>query len=132
MLFAHTIADNETASERRHVVDLAAQYVKERNLPAERIFTVSAHEYARAKDERRAPAGWNEMDALRSTLEAHAETHMARLDRLARSELELAPRGGAAPGAREKRGFWGGSSARGASARPVERTSGAVRGGSHV
>jgi hypothetical protein len=91
MLFAHTIADNETASERRRVVELAASYLKERNLGAERIFTVSAHEYAGALAERRAPAGWNEMDALRSTLEAHAETHMARLDRLARSAKEREP-----------------------------------------
>ncbi len=39
MLFAHTIADNESPSERRHVVDLAAGYLKERNIPVERIFT---------------------------------------------------------------------------------------------
>jgi predicted GTPase len=91
MLFAHTIADNETAGERRRVVELAASYLKERNLGAARIFTVSAHEYAQALAQRRAPAGWNEMDALRSTLEAHAETHMARLDRLARSAKERAP-----------------------------------------
>ena len=31
------------------------------------------------------------MDALRSTLEAHAETHMARLERLARSAKEREP-----------------------------------------
>ncbi|MGB6060422.1 MAG: dynamin family protein, partial [Candidatus Aquilonibacter sp.] len=84
MLFAHTIADNEAPSERRHVVELAQSYLRERNIPAERIFVVSAHEYDRARREKRAPAGWNEMEALRATLEAHAESHMARLERLAR------------------------------------------------
>jgi predicted GTPase len=85
MLFAHTIADNEAPSERRHVVELAQQYLKERSIPAERIFVVSAHEYEEAKRAGRAPAGWNEMEALRSTLESHAETHMARLERLAKA-----------------------------------------------
>ena len=47
MLFAHTIADNEAPSERRHVVELAQSYLRERNIPAERIFVVSAHEYDR-------------------------------------------------------------------------------------
>ena len=90
MLFAHTIADNEAPSERRHVVELAQSYLRERNIPAERVFVVSAHEYAQARQERRAPAGWNEMEALRSTLESHAEAHMARLERLARSAKEQA------------------------------------------
>jgi hypothetical protein len=85
MLFAHTIADNEAPSERRHVVELAQQYLRERNIPAERVFVVSAHEYDAARQAHRAPAGWNELAALRSTLEAHAEAHMARLERLARS-----------------------------------------------
>jgi hypothetical protein len=84
MLFAHTIADNEAPNERRHVVELAQQYLSERNIPAERIFTVSAQEYDEAKRAGRAPAPWNETEALRSTLEAHAESHMARLERLAR------------------------------------------------
>ena len=84
MLFAHTIADNEAPSERRHVVELAQSYLKERNIPVERIFVVSAHEYVQARREKRAPAAWNEMEALRATLEAHAESHMARLERLAR------------------------------------------------
>jgi predicted GTPase len=49
MLFAHTIADNEAPSERRHVVELAQQYLRERNIPAERLFVVSAHEYEAAR-----------------------------------------------------------------------------------
>ena len=90
MLFAHTIADNEAPSERRHVVELAQQYLRERNIPAERVFVVSAHEYDDAKHEKRAPAGWNELEALRSTLEGHGETHMARLEHLARAAQEQA------------------------------------------
>jgi len=90
MLFAHTIADNEAPNERRHVVELAQSYLRERNIPAERIFVVSAHEYDEAKRAKRAPAGWNETEALRSTLEAHAEAHMARLARLARSNAASA------------------------------------------
>ncbi len=106
ILFAHTIADNENAGERRRVVELAARYLKERSLPAERIFTISAHEYAQALAARRAPAGWNEMDALRSTLEAHAETHTARLERLARSAQERQPRkAGPGPHENQKRGL---------------------------
>ncbi|HVA28687.1 MAG TPA: dynamin family protein [Candidatus Baltobacteraceae bacterium] len=87
MLFAHTIADNEAPNERRHVVELAQSYLRQRNIAAERVFVVSAHEYDQAKRERRAPAGWNETEALRSTLEAHAEAHMARLARLARASV---------------------------------------------
>ena len=88
MLFAHTIADNEAPAERRHVVELAQQYLRKRNIAAERVFVVSAHEYDEARRAGRAPAGWNETEALRSTLEGHAESHMARLDRLARAALE--------------------------------------------
>jgi predicted GTPase len=91
MLFAHTIADNEAASERRHVVELAQAYLRERNIPVERIFTVSAHEYAQARDAHRAPAGWNETEALRATLEAHAQSHMSRLERLARANAQARP-----------------------------------------
>jgi hypothetical protein len=83
MLFAHTIADNEAPNERRHVVELARDYLKARNIAAERIFVLSAHEYDAAREAGRAPAGWNETEALRSTLEAHAEAHMARLARRA-------------------------------------------------
>lgn len=92
MLFAHTIADNEAPNERRHVVELAQTYLRERNIAAERIFVVSAHEYDEAKTLGRAPAGWNETEALRSTLQAHAEAHMSRLDRLARAASEASSR----------------------------------------
>ncbi|HTU70844.1 MAG TPA: dynamin family protein [Candidatus Baltobacteraceae bacterium] len=87
MLFAHTIADNEAPSERRHVVELAQTYLRERNIAVERIFVVSALEYNAARRMHRAPAGWNETAALRATLEAHAESHMARLERLARAAV---------------------------------------------
>jgi predicted GTPase len=83
MTFVHTMADNEAPSERRHVAELAAEYLKRRSIPVERIFVVSAHEYAEARRAGRAPAGWNEMEALRATLEAHAEAHMHRLERRA-------------------------------------------------
>ena len=86
MLFAHTLADNESPGERRHVVELAQQYLRERAIPAQRIFTLSTLEYAQAKREQRAPAGWNELDALVSTISAHAEEHMARLARLERAQ----------------------------------------------
>jgi hypothetical protein len=84
MLFAHTIADNEAPNERRHVVELAKEYLSRRNIPVERIFTVSSQEYVEARRAGRAPAGWNETEALRTTLESHAESHMARLERLAK------------------------------------------------
>ncbi|MDE2480901.1 MAG: dynamin family protein [bacterium] len=88
MHFVHTIADNEAPSERRHVVELAQSYLRERNVPAERVFVVSSHEYEAAKHAGRAPAGWNETEALRTTLESHAEAHMARLARMARAAEE--------------------------------------------
>ncbi|MBV8116922.1 MAG: dynamin family protein, partial [Candidatus Eremiobacteraeota bacterium] len=85
MLFVHTLADNETPSERRHVVELAADYLRQRGIAAQRIFTISTLEYARAKREHRAPAPWNELDALISTVVAHAEEHMTRLERIRRA-----------------------------------------------
>lgn len=107
MLFAHTIADNEAPNERRHVLELARAYLDERKIQTERVFVVSALEYDEAKRNRRQPAAWNEIDALRSTLEAHAESHMARLARLARIATEQA---GTAPEpvatAPAKRGFF--------------------------
>ncbi len=108
MLFAHTIADNEAPSERRHVVELAQEYLQERKIPAERVFVVSAHEYDEAKREKRAPAGWNEVEALRSTLESQAEAHMARLERLARTAKEQASPGTPSPAApvESKGGFF--------------------------
>jgi predicted GTPase len=90
MLFAHTIADNETASERRNVVDLARTYLKERGIAAARVFTVSAQEFAQAAAAGRAPAAWNELGALIATVEGATESHMARLARLARGSAEAA------------------------------------------
>ncbi len=89
MTFAHTLADHEDAAERRNVVMLADRYLRERAIVPQRIFTTSTLEYREARDAGRAPAGWNELPALRATLEAHAEEHMARL---ARGERERAER----------------------------------------
>ena len=104
MHFVHTIADNEAPSERRHVVELAQAYLNERNLPSERVFVVSSHEYDEAKRAGRAPAGWNETEALRTTLESHAEAHMARLERMARAAQEHAAVAQSAKAATEPRG----------------------------
>jgi tRNA U34 5-carboxymethylaminomethyl modifying GTPase MnmE/TrmE len=92
MMFAHTLADNESPAERRHVVELAQQYLRERSIPAQRVFTVSTLEYAQASRERRAPAGWNELQALISTIVAHAEEHMSRLQRLERAAVSTSPK----------------------------------------
>ncbi|HEV3087193.1 MAG TPA: dynamin family protein [Candidatus Elarobacter sp.] len=89
MTFVHTMADHEDSAERRNVVMLADRYLRERAIVPQRIFTTSTLEYREALDAGRAPAGWNELLALRSTLEAHAEEHMARL---ARGERERAER----------------------------------------
>jgi hypothetical protein len=89
MTFVHTMGDHEDAAERRNVVMLADRYLRERAIVPQRIFTTSTLEYREAVDAGRAPAGWNELVALRSTLEAHAEEHMARL---ARGERERAER----------------------------------------
>lgn len=91
MLFAHTLADNESQADRRHVVELAEKYLKERNIPSQRIFTVSTLEFGQAKRDGRAPAGWNEVQALISTISAHAEEHMARRERLERAALQSTP-----------------------------------------
>jgi predicted GTPase len=80
MLLAHTIADNESSSERRTVVELAARYVRERGIAIARIFTISALDYLEAAQTKRAASGWNELGALRDTLEAHAGEHMRRLE----------------------------------------------------
>jgi hypothetical protein len=79
MLLAHTIADNESPTERRNVVELAARYLFERGIEAKRIFTISALDFFEARQTGRAPAAWNELGALRETLQAHAEEHMRRL-----------------------------------------------------
>ena len=85
MLFAHTLADHESAAERRQVVELAARYLEQRAIPVKRLFTISTLDYAQARREHRAPSGWNELDALVSTLSADAESHMHRLARLERA-----------------------------------------------
>jgi predicted GTPase len=88
MTFVHTMADHEDGSERKNVVMLADRYLRERRIVPQRIFTVSTTEYRDAVDASRAPAGWNELVALRSTLQAHAEEHMARLARAERERAE--------------------------------------------
>ncbi len=85
MQFVHTIADNESAGERRQVTELAAQYLAEHKVAVARMYTISAADYEQARREHRAAAPWNELEALISTLEAHAESHMARLVRLEKS-----------------------------------------------
>jgi predicted GTPase len=90
MTFVHTLADNEAAAERRNVVTLADRYVRERGIVPQRIFTISAAEYRTAREAQRAPAAWNEVVALTSTLESRAQEHMARLERAARERAENA------------------------------------------
>ncbi len=99
MTFVHTMADHEDGSERRNVVMLADRYLRERAIVPQRIFTVSTLEYRAALDAQRAPAGWNELIALRATLEAHAEEHMARLARTEREAAERERLAAAAPSA---------------------------------
>ncbi|HVA38780.1 MAG TPA: dynamin family protein [Candidatus Dormibacteraeota bacterium] len=86
LLFVHTMADNEQSGDRRKVVELAARYLRERNIAAGRIFTISTREYRLARRDGRAPAGWNEVDALVTTLESHADAHMRRLERARREQ----------------------------------------------
>jgi predicted GTPase len=97
MTFVHTMADHEDAAERRNVVMLADRYVRERAIVPQRIFTVSTAEYREAQAAGRAPAGWNELLALRETLQAHAEEHMARLARGERERAERERLAAAAP-----------------------------------
>jgi len=89
MLFVHTMADNEQAGDRRKVVELAARYLHERNIQTGRIFTISTREFRQARRDGRAPAGWNEMEALITTLESHAEAHMQRLAKARREQERL-------------------------------------------
>jgi GTP-binding protein EngB required for normal cell division len=98
MTFVHTMADHEDAAERRNVVMLADRYLREHAIVPQRIFTTSTVEYRDALEAGRAPAGWNELLALRSTLEAHAEEHMARLARAERERAERERLGPAAAG----------------------------------
>jgi hypothetical protein len=88
MRFVHTIADNETPSERSSVVDLAKHYLDERHIDTARIFIVSAREDMAAHDAGRASAAWNELGALRETLSAKAEEHMRRQNDRDRAEFE--------------------------------------------
>jgi hypothetical protein len=80
MTFVHTIADNETAAERRNVVMLADRYLREKAITPKRIFTVTTRE----------DASWNELRAFRATLSSHAEEHMDRLQRAERQRAEEA------------------------------------------
>ncbi len=107
MMFVHTLADNESTGERRGVVDLAQQYLRERAIPAQRIFAVSTLEHAQARREGRAPAGWNELDALVSTVCAHAEEHMARLARLEHAAAVPSEQAPARPPAARRKGLLG-------------------------
>jgi len=90
MTFVHTIADNEESAERRNVVALADRYLRERAIVPQRIFTTSTLDYRDARTEQRAPAGWNELGALATTLTSHAEEHMQRLERAQREADEQA------------------------------------------
>jgi len=90
MTFVHTIADNEESAERRNVVSLADRYLRERAIVPQRIFTTSTTDYRSAHAEQRAPAGWNELGALATTLTSHAEEHMQRLERAQREAQEQA------------------------------------------
>ncbi len=98
MLLVHTIADNETPAERRTVVELAARYLRERGITTPRIFTVSALDFLEAAQIGRAAAPWNELGALRQTLEAHAEAHMQRLAERVRRSSEKSVTSHTAPG----------------------------------
>jgi hypothetical protein len=110
MTFVHTMADHEDSAERRNVVMLADRYLRERAIAPQRIFTTSTLEYREAVGASRAPAGWNELIALRSTLESHAEEHMTRLERGERERAEVERLANAAPasgasGGRERGSF---------------------------
>ncbi|MFN2448768.1 MAG: dynamin family protein [Candidatus Baltobacteraceae bacterium] len=107
MMFAHTLADNESAAERRGVVSLAQEYLRARAIPAQRVFTVSTLEHAQARREHRAAAGWNELDALISTISAHAEEHMARLERLERAASVPAAQAAGRPAQGKRLGLFG-------------------------
>ncbi|MDQ2858176.1 MAG: dynamin family protein [Candidatus Eremiobacteraeota bacterium] len=89
MMLAHTIADNENSGERRTVVELASRYLRERGIVVSRIFTISALDYLEAAHVKRLPAAWNELGALRETLQAHAEEHMHKLAERQRRAAEL-------------------------------------------
>jgi hypothetical protein len=93
MSLVHTIADNETSGERRTVVELAARYVRERGIAVTRIFTISALDFLEAAQTKRAAAGWNELGALRDTLQSRAEEHMQRRERRLAADRAEPPKG---------------------------------------
>ena len=109
LTFVHTMADHEDSAERRNVVMLAERYLRERAIVPQRIFTTSTLEYRDAVEAGRAPAGWNELIALRSTLEAHAEEHMTHLARTERDRAEAERLSQAAPQSSETSGSERGS-----------------------
>jgi hypothetical protein len=102
MSLAHTIADNETSSERRTVVELAGRYVRERGIAVTRIFTISALDFLEAAQTKRAAAGWNELGALRDTLQARAEEHTQRRERRLAAEAAAPPQASATNGEASK------------------------------
>jgi predicted GTPase len=91
MTLAHTIADHESATERRTVVELAGRYLAERGIKVNRIFTISALDFLEAIRSKRRPEPWNELGALRETLGAHAEEHMRKLEERERRAREPEP-----------------------------------------
>lgn len=98
MTFVHTIADNEAPAERRNVVALAERYLRERAIVPQRIFTISTRDQG----------SWNELGALRATLQAHAEEHMERLRRARHEQAEHARlAASAAPAVPQKTSFLG-------------------------
>jgi hypothetical protein len=109
LTFVHTMADHEDSAERRNVVMLAERYLRERAIVPQRIFTTSTLEYREAVEAGRAPAGWNELIALRSTLEAHAEEHMTHLARTERDRAEADRLARAVPHTSEQSGSERGS-----------------------
>ena len=90
LTFVHTLADNETAHERRSVVSLAQRYLTERGIAASRVYTVSARDAREARANGRATAAWNEFAALRESLATRAASEAARLARL-RAAAAVAP-----------------------------------------
>ena len=94
MMFVHTIADNETAAERRNVVMLADRYLRERAIVPKRIFTVTTRE----------DASWNELGALRATLASRAQEHMDTLRRAERQRADNAQLAAATAGKEPPRG----------------------------
>ena len=98
MPLVHTIADNETPAERRTVVELAdAISARTGHYDAAHLYRFRTRFFGgRANRARRGP--WNELGALRQTLEAHAEAHMQRLAERVRRSSEKSVTSHTAPG----------------------------------